>query len=441
METIEASATTLSQSIAVDHSFANEVFQAGLSESAENELMGAYARCRKNGYASWHTEVLHHNHSSKVRREVIGFANKSGVFRKSKKFLPDSHCNEYVFSDKFDPEKTPPTLCQNLATYKTPLPRCLSPSSPLPPLPSSLLFPLPSSWLFCRNRNWVALCKKKNWTIPVDYHGDSVICRAVFRALDELELPGDAVLEELSPIRKRADRLSPREVGRNLLERAQSGKVVRKLKIKNNTCYHFVSNMPKVMRRSCKFGTEAIAESDIPSSYLCHLAGQVSDQAEKQRMVGMLPSFYEWIDDACPRKFERTDEGDEQQADFDALPMEERRDAVKREVQRQLLFGLHWQVRARPMWKPFRKEFPIHAAMINEKRKRWGGASGFARYLMRLQGDTMNAAMMDLIGQGITMLPLSDGLLVPEPFIEHAGVAIENAAEAALGFRPVVRRK
>lgn len=39
------------------------------------------------------------------------------------------------------------------------------------------------------------------------------------------------------------------------------------------------------------------------------------------------------------------------------------------------------------------------------------------------------------------MMPLSDGLLVSESFVEQAGAGIEKAAEAQLGFKPYVRRK
>ncbi len=81
------------------------------------------------------------------------------------------------------------------------------------------------------------------------------------------------------------------------------------------------------------------------------------------------------------------------------------------------------------------------AAGICEGRRRWGGASGFARYIMRLEGKTMDAAMMLLIHQGITMLPLCDGILVPQPNIDQAVFALKQASKELLGFIPRVRQK
>lgn len=71
MKTAELSLDTPAPSIPLDRKSAIQLMDAGLSESAENELVGGYDRCRKNGYVSFHTEVLHANHGSRVRREVI----------------------------------------------------------------------------------------------------------------------------------------------------------------------------------------------------------------------------------------------------------------------------------------------------------------------------------------------------------------------------------
>ncbi len=193
--------------------------------------------------------------------------------------MPDSNCNEYSLvpqDDGSDTEAPPPNCVKITPTYSSPLPLFLS-SSPPPPLSSSIPFSIPSSWSFNKRIDWRTFCLDRNLPIPVDYFGDSVICRAVFDALDQLEFPGDEVLELLSDVRINEMRMSPREHGKRYLDRSRSGTVVKVLSRSNNRCRHWLTNAPRPIRRGSRFGVYPIAEADIPSSYMTHLASQMAN--------------------------------------------------------------------------------------------------------------------------------------------------------------------
>ena len=180
------------------------------------------------------------------------------------------------------------------------------------------------------------------------------------------------------------------------------------------------------------------AEADLAASYFTLLAGQLRNKAEKSRLIALLPTLYKWLESASDRVLTSDDE----QERYERMPDDDRRDVLKREAQRQLLFWLDGRLESRPLWSVLDREFPKLAMLILQKRRQFGGASGLARWLMRLEGKTMEPAMNALLDDGVDiLLPLRDGIIVRESDVELAATRVRESGIKTLGFEPLVRVK
>ncbi|GAB5513725.1 MAG: hypothetical protein Rhob2KO_14500 [Rhodopirellula baltica] len=243
---------------------------------------------------------------------------------------------------------------------------------------------------------------------------------------------------QLSDIRVHEARQSPRDYGGWFLRQSNSGNLIRKIRRYDGRIDHWWTRCPRVIRRASGIDGERQAEADLAASYFTLLAGQLRNQAEKTRLIGLLPTFYAWLESSSDRVFVSDDE----QGRYERLPDDERRDTIKREAQRQLLFWLDGRLESRPLWSVLAGEFPSLAKLILQKRRQFGGASGLARWIMRLEGKTMEPAMNALLDDGVDMLlPLRDGIIVRESDVDLAAKRIRESGEKTLGFAPLVRSK
>lgn len=297
-------------------------------------------------------------------------------------------------------------------------------------LPPTFFLPRPScslvvdrDWLLLRSRLWLRWCSSRGLDPSVDHFGLTDLSKNIFQALEAIEFPiSTAWLDLVAPV-----------TGDLWLRRAlwfyhwngTYGSVLRRVKYVHGRTYHCLTTCPRVLRRLLTIDGERLAEADLGASYFSLLAGQMPAGGERDRLIKLLVSgrWYTWLEShGC--------------VDVSVDP-----DAIKKEAQRQLLFGHDWRTASRPLWPAMTSEFPTLGTIIETTRKTHGGPSGLARHLSKLEGQVMRPAINQIHSMGVLALPLHDGILVGESSVDVAAEQIRQSCMNVLGYVPLVRAK
>lgn len=396
------------------------------SSTLLSEVAEGYYRWRKHGYFGYSTKLMEWNHSSQERRNFSRFIKSSRYIKQTRTHLAGDHCREFEFDDHQLGARFTPSVDGRAPTYSRAreggTTSCVHTSK---------------TWLCCRERRWAAYCLDKGYQIPVDHFGWTRIAKRVFDTLEALTLPDDSILDTIPDEPRDGKATTEREVAAAFLERANSGELMRNLKYRKGRFYHAISNCPKMIRRTCTIDGEAIAEADLCACFWTLLASMLKPSAERDKLIGNLGGFYEWVNESTDRVF--LDE-DKQHA-LDQMDWPQRRRVLGQEVQRQLLFWQASDRRQRPLWTMLARELPETAKLIMRLRRRHGGEKGFANYLMTMEGKVMTPALIQLVEDGKLFLPLHDGIVTRESDAELARQRIRESGEKVLGFKPLVRIK
>lgn len=288
----------------------------------------------------------------------------------------------------------------------------------------SRILRIPCDWLRRRCLRWAAWCEKHGHELKLDLHGLTRLGRATFKALSLISVPtSDNFCEAIDNTLRNASRMTKRVYAKWFHSQLLNGGFLRSMMSKDGRSYHPLTNCPKALRRLLHLAGEPLREADLGSSYWYLLATQLPVSDERDRLMEAIcrGAFYEGLSDASGVSYADDTER-------------------KAETQRQCLFGRDWREASRPLWAGLRQLFPGLCGLISELRRSYG-VSGFACYLMRLEGKLMDAAHLRLIDDGIHAIRLHDGLLVGQSHVSHAADVIRETGLAVFGIEPRVKAK
>ncbi|MEO1525807.1 MAG: hypothetical protein AAFX06_10235 [Planctomycetota bacterium] len=277
-------------------------------------------------------------------------------------------------------------------------------------------------WLLVRHRRWTEWCEKNGYESKIDFDGSTEIGQAAKNGLEALTVDRDRSF--LADIEPGVDDSEKRRYASRFLHSMWNFGRFFCVYRKDGRTYIPTTNCPKSIRHnSLRMEGEWVGEADLGASYWYLLATQLRPGRERDRLLELIHSggFYEAIAEAAGIEF--TD-----------------RETLKQEVQRQCLFGRDWRLSSRPLWRGLRRLLPELCCMIEDYR-RWYGVSGFARFLMRLEGRLMDAVWVTLHRRGIVSLRNHDGMLAAESWVAQVRDTIIELGVSIFGIAPRVSIK
>lgn len=286
---------------------------------------------------------------------------------------------------------------------------------------------IPGDWILTRSTRWAKWCETHGHELRLDLFGHTRLGRATFNTLSRMTVAvSDQFLGGLSSIKRNADRCSPRDWADWFHKRllGKNGGFLRAFMSKEGRSYHPITQASAAIRSQLLLDGEPLAEADLGSSYWYLLATQLPRSTERDRLAKMIHdgSFYEQV------------------AEFAGVSINDR-SHLKEETQRQCLFGRDWRLDQRPLARDgLRYLLPGVMCLINRVRQKLG-ISGFAKYLMRLEGRLMDTVHHRLIDEGIAALRLHDGILVARSNVSQTANTIRTTGIELFGIAPLVREK
>ena len=367
-------------------------------ENLRNELLLCFQVFMRQGYFSIHTgrfQAAWGGHCGKRLRDTL---KQCPYIRMVKEAKIGSACRRYRFQCDGLTSLPKQSTDSTSVSYRAMFRMCQAAS-----------VVIPGSWLVKRSRHWLLWCQSKNLEMVTDLWGISRLSRATLEAISGLSLSMTDCNSD--PYLKR------------VCERFISGTVRYYFKSKDGRSYHPLTNCSKSARRVMRLDDQPLREADLSCSHWYLLASQLDDPEEKSRLISIIHQgdFYERVAKQAGVLY-----GD--------------RSDLKKECQRQLLFGRDWRQSKRPLWKGLATLFPQLCRLIEHLRS-IHKVTGFAKHLMRLEGMLMNRVHHNLLDIQIPSIRLHDGMLVAEQHLPKTIEVIERTGAEVLGIKPRVTGK
>lgn len=172
--------------------------------------------------------------------------------------------------------------------------------------------------------------------------------------------------------------------------------------------------------------TEQLAEVDLSTSFVTGAVSRLKDSDEKSRIIELLAKgrFYEFV---------------AEQANCDIMSVSDRKE-FKKKFQRECFFWKPYvPKKARPLWHVLEREFPQLCKLITATRASAGNARGLYHYLTWIESRVMFPLFGLLAEHGIPMIPLHDGVAVPQSEAGKTKQLFESITIDVFGFLPLIK--
>lgn len=284
---------------------------------------------------------------------------------------------------------------------------------------------IPCEWLMARHDKWTAYCRTNNLHQNLDVDGSTDWGKATLESLDKIKVPSVSSSDK------------PENQAR--LDKLTDSGVLRLVFRRHGRMYHPLTNLAKVDRRRCTLNGHETTEVDLHASYATLLTSWLPPE-DRQGLIAELqsgrfygPSEAAYAEFARQTAYTMTGQG------FSTEAITDRLRGVKVEWQRQCLFSRDG--RHRPLLADLEQRHPALAKLITRIRLSQG-ATGLSHMLTSAEGRLfVDTAIPTVFRQGVSVVGIHDGLIVPVDQAEQVKQTLERIAYRQLGFVPGISIK
>lgn len=284
-----------------------------------------------------------------------------------------------------------------------------------------VLVEYPGKFVLDNAHRWLVIADRENWKLSIDWFDHY----EMFDSLESISLEHSIA----APRSLYGDKLSAFD---RSLRNLRSASMKCMIRIKNGRTYHWLSSIPKAIRKEMSIDGERFAEVDLSSSYWCCLMSQIWEHERGRcRLIRLIQSgrFYRYVARVAGVQY-----GSD----------------LKRQFQIQCLFWKpHMPESVRPLWQALDRICPGLCRLIQGVRRRAAtvagnpdyAATGLSHYITEIECNVMLPSFQRIALECGNCISLHDAALVPASKANQAKAILEQIGTRIFGFQPRITAK